>query len=173
MAVFDIDYGLLVKQLLPVRLRKAVHKAWLQVLVSQVVYLYGLFTTNRTANLYRLAHSGQVCYLEAVLNDVFDPEARTITIADGIFHDPTFLYEADELKPAFIDLVSEVGTSVIPAPDPVPLYSDDETYLLGICFVVRVPTVVAGYTVYNIRRLRALVDLYRLPGRNNYSVQIV
>jgi hypothetical protein len=76
MGFFDIDYNVKAWQSLPVRLRQAVQYAWLKVLVSPVVYLAGLFKVNRDANLYELAHDGQVCFLEAVLNDTFDPVVR-------------------------------------------------------------------------------------------------
>ncbi len=173
MSVYDIDYSSsgLPNLLTPVRLRKPVQLAWLQALVSPVAYLKGLFTTNRTNNLYVLSHSGQVCYLQAVLNDVFDPVARGIYITDGPYVDPDFIYLADEDKPLYLDLVSEIGSSVIPAPDPVPLYTSLEIYTLGAQFIVMVPVAVTAATGYDIHRLKAIIDKYRLVSKNNYTVQ--
>jgi len=173
MSVFDIDYEVLVETDLPVRLRAPIRLAWLDILVSPVVYEYGLFTANRGNNLYILGHSSQVCYMEASLNDIFDPTGRTITIVDAAFYDAVYTYLDDELKPVFIDLDSEIGDSVIPNPDPVPLYTDGETYLLGVNFIVQVPSAVTAFPVYDLARLKAIVDMYRLPGKNNYSVVIV
>lgn len=168
MGYFDIDYDGLVVQLLPVRLRQSVKIAWLKALVSPVKWLYNLFKTNRKSNLYTLAHDGQVCYLEAALNDAFDPFSRGIFITDGPFKDPLFLFLDTETKPVWLGLVSEEGTTTYP--DPEVLYTDVETYTLGICFIVHVPMLVAAGVGYDVIRLKALVDLYRLPGRDSYSV---
>ncbi len=144
--------------------------AWLQVLLQPVRYLYELFSENHATNLYILAHTGQVCYLQAVLNDLFDPVSRGIFISDGPYADPAFIYEAAESKPLFIDLVSEEGTAVIANPDPVPLYTVAETYLLGVQFIINVPVAVATGTDSDIYRLRATVDKFRVASKNNYSV---
>ena len=167
MSVFDVDYNVLVKQLLPVRLRQSKMIAWLKCLVAPVKWLYDLFKTFRNNNLYLLAHDSQVCYQEAALNDTFDPINRGIYISDGVYVDPVYVYLIPELKPVFIDLASEVGTSVIPAPDPVPLYLDMEIYagLGAYTFIVNVPVAIT----FDMARLRALVDLYKLPGKK-YNV---
>ncbi len=175
MSVFDIDFSSagLPKYVSPVRLRQSKMLAWLQALVSPVNYLYGLFVANRTSNLYDLSHNGQVCYLQAALNDVFDNTSRRIVITDGIYVDPDFIYEVIEDKPLYIDMVSEIGTSVIPSPDPVPLYTSTETYWLGVQFIVNVPHAVTALPGYDVYRLHAIVDKYRLASKNNYSIVIV
>jgi len=166
MSVFDVDFGVLSKQLLPVRLRQAVMVAWMNCLVSPVKYVQVLFNANRAANLYLLAHTGQVTKLQAALNDTFDNLLRRITITDGVFIDPDYVYLVDEDKPLFIDLVSEIGGSVIPAPDPVPLYTGAEVYAYGggNDFTVRVP-VALELTAGQVLQLMALVNLYRLPAK--------
>ena len=168
MGIFDINYDGLVVQLLPGRLRNSIMTAWINCLVSPVGWLFNLFTANRTNNLYMLAHDSQVCYLQAALNDVFDPVSRGIFIADGPFEDPLYLYLNPENKPLWLGLVSEEGATTYP--DPEVLYTDSETFSLGICFIVKVPVAVAAGAGYNVLRLKALVDFYRLPGRTNYSV---
>jgi hypothetical protein len=171
MSVFDIDYGIngLGRQELPVDLRSEPRLEWLAALLSGVKVTYEEFLANRGENLYELAHTGQVCYLEAVLNDVFDDTDRGIFISDGPFIDPDFIYRSDELKPLFIDLVSEIGGSVIPDPDPVPLYTVAETYPMGVQFVVNVPAGL-GLDAGELARLRALVDKYRLVSKNTYTI---
>jgi hypothetical protein len=168
MSLFDLDYGSLVMQLLPVKLRQSKMIAWLKVLVSPVIRLYELFKTNRSDDLYRLAHNGQVCYLQVALNDLFDPILRGVLIVDGPFEDPLFTYLVPESKPLWLGLVSEAGGT--PFPDPQVLYTSGETSLLGIGFIVKVPVAVAALSGYDEVRLRALVDRYRLPGRTLYSV---
>jgi len=164
MGLFDVNYGNLVTQQIPVRLRNGVMMAWLKALVSPVVYLKGLFDTNRANNLYNLAHNGQVCYLQAALNDVFDDVSRRIYITDGQYDDPLFIYRAIELKPVWLGRVSEEGSTTYP--DPEVLYTAAETYLLGVSFVVHVPSAVT----FDMAHLRAVVDKYRLPGKGNYTV---
>ncbi len=168
MGFFDVDYDNLVPQLLPVKLRQPVMTAWLRVLVSPVKWVFNLFKSNRKDNLYVLAHDGQVCYLEAALNDAFDSIARGIYITDGPFEDPLFLYLDSETRPLWLGLVSEVGSTSYP--DPEVLYTDGETYGLGICFIVHVPLLVSLGPGYDVTRLKAIVDKYRLPGRSYYSV---
>ncbi len=168
MGFFDVDYDRLTLQLLPVRLRQNTTLAWVNVLVSPVKWLFGLFRSNRNNDLYLLAHNGQVCYLEAVLNDAFDPVSRGIYITDGPFEDPLFIYLDTESKPLWLGLAGEAGTTTYP--DPAVLYTDAETYALGICFIVHVPLLVASGSGYDLARLKAFVDLYRLPGRSYYSV---
>jgi len=168
MGLFNINFAVLIRTLAPVRLRNSVMLAWLGALVNPVVWLYNLFTANRVNNLYILAHDSQVCYLQAALNDLFDPVSRGILIVDGPFEDPLYIYLVPENKPLWIGLISEEGTT--PYPDPEVLYTNSETTLLGISFIVKVPVAVAAGPGYDVLRLRALVDFYRLPGKGNYSV---
>lgn len=164
MPFFNINFNALIWQVLPVRLRKTVTYAWLKCLSSPVIWLYNLFAGNRSNNLYLLGHDSQVAYMQAALNDTFDPAARRIYITDGPFEDPLFMYLVPENKPLWLGLVSEIGSTSFP--DPQPLYTDGETSLLGIAFIVMVPVAVP----FDMARMKALVDLYRLPGRNNYQI---
>lgn len=161
MALFDINYNVGVWRNLPVRLRQAKQYAWLKAMVEPVKFLHNIFTANRAYNLYRLSHNSQVCYMEAVLNDAFDPTDRGIYISDGSPLAPVFIYTDPESTPVYIDLDSEIGTAVIPMPDPVPLYTESETAGFLYSFIVNVPVAVT----YDDARMRALIDLYRLPSR--------
>lgn len=164
MEFFNIDYDVLVWQILPVRLRKPVTYAWLRSLIAPVKWLYSLFYQQRETNLYRLAHNSQVVYLEAVLNDTFDMLGRGIYIADGPFEDPLFTYLVPEDKPIWLGLDTEAGTTTYPSPQI--LFTDSETSLLGVGFIVMVPASVT----FDMARLRAVVDYYRLAGRRQFDV---
>ena len=168
MGFYDIDFRVLIRTIVPVRLRNNIMLAWLAVLVSPVVWLYDMFKVNRDNDLYDLSHNSQVCYLRAALNDLFDPVSRGILIEDGPFRDPLYLYLVPESKPLWLGLFSEAGST--PYPDPEVLYLDAETALLGISFIVKVPVAIAAGAGYDVQRLKALVDHFRLPGRRNYSV---
>jgi len=169
MGVFDIDYSGsgLVKSLLPVRRRKSRMLAWLQALVGPVGYLYGLFTANRANNLYWLSHSGQVCYIEAALNDVFDPDGRSIYITDPAYADPVYIYRRIEEKPVYVSKRSESGSTDYESPQW--LYRRSETYAFGYQFIVNVPS----DGEWEEHHLRAIVDKYRLPGKGYYNIVTV
>lgn len=150
---------------IPVRLRQAVQYAWAKVCISPVVYLAGLFRTYRNNNLYDLSHNGQVCKLEAVLNDTFDPIDRRIFIADPDYVDPEYTYLRSELKPLYLWQRSEVG--VDPDAAVVYTYRRSEVYTGGgVQFIVHMPVGL----VYDSARLTALIDKYRLPSKVNYTV---
>lgn len=164
MSVFDINYTSLIKQLLPVRLRMTVQRAWLGCLVNPVIYLYNLFYANRLANLYELAHNSQVCYLQAALNDMFNNSDRLIYVADGFFRDPLWLYRRSEAKPVWLGRRSEVGSVTFTNPEP--LYTRSEVSAMGWQFIVYYP----DGLVFDENQMRALVDKYRLAGKWHYGI---
>ena len=164
MPLFDINYNNLVTQLLPVRLRNTKMVHWLQCLASPVVWLYSQFSGNRTANLYLLAHTSQVVFLQAVLNDTFDAISRGIYIVDGAYEDPLFIYLDPENISLWTGTITEEGSTTYN--DPGWLYTTAETGLSGYSFIVKVPVTVS----FDTSRMRALIDRYRLPGRNVYNI---
>ena len=164
MGFFDINYDSLNFQLLPVRLRKQRMLAWVRCLTVPIRWLHNLFMSNRAINQYFLAHNGQVCHLEKVLNDAFDSVSREIVITDGIYEDPVFTFLAVELKPVWLGLGSEMGATVYESP--MVLYTGAETSLLGNSFIVKVPSSV----LFDEDRMRALIDRYRLAGRSVYEI---
>lgn len=164
MGFFDVNYDTLRTQLLPVRLRKQNLKAWLNCLIAPVRWLYDRFRRNRVANLYDLAHNSQVVYMEAALNDTFDPVGRGIRIEDGPYEDPLFVYLPPELEPLWLGLDSEAGA--MPFATPVPLFTSAETSSMGYAFIVKVPAAV----LFDAGRMKALIDKYRIAGRNIYQV---
>ena len=166
MGFFDINYDSLRTQLLPVRLRKNKMKAWLRCLIAPIKWLHVKFLTLRSEDVYSLAHTGQVLYMEAVLNDTFDPVARGIMVVDGRYEDPVFTYTIPEVSPRWLGLVSETGTAGFATP--VSLYTTAETLLLGDAFIVRVPSAV----VFDEARMRALVNRYRIAGKGIYSIVV-
>jgi len=161
MSLFDLNLQKLINYTLPVRLRSTNMQAWLGALVSPVTWLYNLFSTNRQTNLYLLAHNGQVCYLQAALNDAFDNTLRRITITDTPGADAVYIYIVPELKPVPLYLVSEH--------QPIALYTLAETLASHDGFVVNVPAAVTFDASY----MRALIDKYRLVSKNKYTINII
>lgn len=80
--IFNVDFRKLGLLLLPTFLRQPVLSAIVNAMVSPIGYLHTSFIAFRNDSNYRLSHNGQVCYLRAVLNDLFDPQTRRITIGD-------------------------------------------------------------------------------------------
>ncbi|GAA4465262.1 hypothetical protein GCM10023093_17110 [Nemorincola caseinilytica] len=162
--MFNIDLFSLGTQLLPVRWRKPRMSAWIRCLLTPLNTLYTLFLNNRSGNHYRLSHTGQVCSLEALLNDAYDP-GRHISIEDGPFLDPLFIYIPDEDRDVPISLVSELPHDDYEAP--IYLLTVAETATEAEQFVVRYPTSISAS--FDEIRWRALIDQYRLVGKNTYS----
>jgi hypothetical protein len=160
MGFWDIDYDLLPARLLPVRIRKGTFIAWLKALLAPVKELYNNLLDYRQASLYGLAHNGQVCYLEAALNDVFDPVGRGIIITDGSYTDPLWLAIGLEEAPMWLPMDGEGS--------PLWLPTDAEVAEMGFDFIVIVPSGLMGAA--EEPRLRALVDKYRIAGKMDYDV---
>jgi hypothetical protein len=163
MSVFDIDFNELVKQLVPVRLRRPKTMRWLRCLMVPIAELHATFASNRRDNLYWARHNTQVVYLQAVLNDTFDPSLRGIYITDGNTTDPVYIFLKPEDHPRQLPLAAEAAIYG----NPLWLYTAAECAGSEFCFVVKVPTALT----YDLVRLRALTDKYRLPGKGNYSVE--
>lgn len=165
MGYYDIDYDVLVEQSIPTKLRNTLMKAWLKCLVQPVRWLYAKFQTNRTANLYDMAHNGQVCKLEAVLNDTFDPTLRRIYIGDGPWIDPVFIYLRTELKDEYLALPAELP--VIDYDAPMYLYTVAETSVEYVQFIVYYPVALT----FDVERMKALINKYRLAGKKYYTIE--
>lgn len=165
MGFWVTDYNKKGWEQLPVWWRQTTFYAWIKVIVSPVIYLAGLFKTNRDKNIYELAHNGQVCHLEAVLNDVFDATDRGIYIDDPAYIDPIYLYQDVELKPVWLGVTGETIAGV---DSPVWAYLVSEEYTGGgVQFKVMVPVAVT----YDAARMRALVNKYRLVSKKNFTIE--
>jgi hypothetical protein len=154
MSVFDVDFDKTIWENLPVNERTPVRYAWLKALAASSKYIYGAFTVNRANNLYILDHDA--------LNDTFDMTLRRIYISDPAYFDPLYVYEDAEDKLVYAYLDSEIGGGVVP----LYLYTDAEVAGATAMFIVNVPHTL----VYDVNRMKALIDLYRLPGRNIYLI---
>ncbi|MVT09874.1 hypothetical protein [Chitinophaga tropicalis] len=158
--IFDIDYPKLVRLLIPPRMRKLRHVAWLQALTNPVNYLYQQFKRNRDANLYRLNITPQVVYMEKLLNDRYDISGRRIRIKDAITYTAEYLYQDAENKPLYIYKEEENK--------PVYLFTESEIGSDSVDFYVLLP---AGLS-YNENEMTALINNYKLAGKS-YKIQNV
>ncbi len=180
MSFYEIDYGMVVSRHTPVRLRKPRRLAWLRTLVSGIVGVediaseiegvYDKFMSLRADANYYLVHNSQVCYMEAVLNDTFDNTLRRIYITDGPFVDPIYTYLTPEDHA--VPLAADDAEIALP-PDydaPAWLYTDFETGVLGVQFIVYFPYAIWDDDEFDIDRAKALIGKYRLPSKRNYQL---
>ena len=150
---YNIDFNKLVVLNQPTFLRKNIMVAFLRALIEPIKKLYYLWFIFRTANLYKLEHTGQVCYLRKVLNDRFDPSQRRIYIGNGNKYDRQYIYTTPELKPKFI------GTMYLhPRSD----YADT-----GVDFIVYAPAELLDTTNYE---MKALIEFYK-EGAKRYKIE--
>ncbi len=141
---YKIKYNILVIQLLPTFLRKRVMIDYLTVMVSPINKLYNEWYQLRLDNLYKIAHTGQVCYLRKVLNDMFDQSLRRIYIGDGAKYKRDYIYTPAEQKPQYLGKIY-----LHPASD----YDDT-----GVDFIIYVPAELLDDNNYE---LIALVNYYK------------
>jgi len=158
--VYDIDYKKIVKWWTPYPLRDVFLLTYLGVIIYPIAQVHQLFLRFKTAKLYQLKITPQVCYLEKMLNDAFDFTARRIWIDDAIWYQPTYLYQENELKPVALSTDAENK--------PIYLYQEGEVGDFKDDFVVYVPATVA----FNVQQMIGSLDSYKLAG-TRYKIQIV
>lgn len=94
--VYTVDWSILLRLLLPTRLRKPRMLAFLNAAIEPIRMLYQSFLSFREASLYKVRFNSQIVYLEAVLNDQFDPFLRRIRIENASFTPGLYLYEPEQ-----------------------------------------------------------------------------
>lgn len=159
----NVNYDLLIKWLLPVRLRTASIVAFLLALTAPIrLTLYPRFKVfERRAWSDLKYQSGQVAHLEFVLNERFDNVNTSIFIGPGyLADDRLYIYTDAENVPLHIYTEPELL--------PMYLYTDLEfqSGMGGYDFVVHLPS----YLAYKESQIRAVVDRYKRDGKS-YIIQ--
>ncbi|MGR3790663.1 hypothetical protein ACUXZJ_07105 [Flavobacterium sp. TN-1] len=131
--------------------------AFLQCLTKPIDLIYKDWVKSREKDWYRLAHNGQVCKLEKVLNDEFDKEKRRIYIDDGDSFAQEYIFTQDESEKVFLG-------------DTLFVYSDEEYENTGVDFVVYVPAELVGKI--NHHKLNYLIKYYKLAGKR-YRIETI
>lgn len=195
--MLKINWSRFVAQNIPLWLRKPKRLAWLRVLLTPVRWMWVETEVFREQNLYFLNHTGQVIYLEKVLNDRFDALGRNIYITDGSVGDYVYRYAENEPKWIYRtwragvnyaggDKVMDAGTIYealnanvderpstsisgdwVEADEPWLVFQRSETDQLPD-FIVYVPF----FVNFNEEEMKALIDRYRIAGRT-YLIEIV
>lgn len=122
--------------LLPVCLRRPVVCAVLRCAVSALQQQHDTIHTTHCGTprgtYYRLAHTGQVCSLESLLNDRFDPERRRIVIGTGEGNSRWYIYREDDISETGgtlylrTTLWADADADTDPERRPTPLYFDED-----------------------------------------------
>ncbi|MDI3319118.1 hypothetical protein [Pinibacter soli] len=159
--IYNLDIKKLAIILTPVILRKRRFIAWLAALVTPIDYVYKLFVRFRGDMLYRLQITGQVCYVEKMLNDRYDTIQRRIYIRQAKEYPPLFLYQKIEGKPVILYTKAEQRDKTF-------LYTKAESGKDTVDFIVYVPAIIN----FNEKELLALVNTYKLAGKT-YKVSYV
>lgn len=151
--MFKIAFTKLVQWLIPTWLRN--QTLMLLVLASNkpLREVYDSFDTYRQAVNYKLAHNGQVVYLQKVLNDSFDFTDRRILIVDFVVYGSDYVFDWDNIPEIRYndDTVDEYA------------YPDD----VGLDFTVKVPAALVD-TPAKLAALKAKVNEYKMDGKNFY-----
>lgn len=159
MSVTDIDYNKLLRWVLPVKLRQARRVAWLTALSAPIRNrLYPAFKTWEAKCWYDLKYqSGQVAYLEFVLNERFDPALKRIYIGPGQNIDNwVYIYLDSEDQPVWLYTDIEAQS--------IWLYTDEELNGVnggGYDFTINVPVGLPNEEA----TLRAVTDRYKRDGK--------
>ncbi len=152
---YKIDYNRLGIVMLPTFLRKAVLVSYLQSLLVPIDSLYYKWSVFRTDNLYKVEHTGQICYLRKVLNDKLDVSLRRIYIGDGNRYKRPYLYTTSENRPKYL------GTMFLRQRAD---YADT-----GVDFIVYAPIEIINTSPYE---LKALIDFYKMGGKR-YKIEAI
>lgn len=159
--ITDIDYNILTRLLTPVRLRTAWMAAWFRVLLHPFgVGVYDRFKAWERKSWYDLKYqTGQVAYLEYVLNGAFDPSLKRIWIGNNL--------AGEELKYIFLDVENEDKYLFRDyEPDaPMWVFTDAEYVngvFAGIDFVINVPLGLP----YAETTVKALADRFKRDGKS-------
>ena len=165
---FNIDWNRFGVEMLPIKWRDVHSVQVIKELLKPIMKLYDTWNFWREQNLYKLAHTGQVCYLRKSLNDRFDASLRRIYIGNGNQFKRQYIYTRAEQtrahppdmhgapraekNPVFLGI-----KSLLPRND----FADG-----GVVFIVYVPAEIIESQIYE---LHAHIQFYR-EGVKRYKI---
>ncbi|WP_268846728.1 hypothetical protein [Flavobacterium aestivum] len=152
---YKVDFNRLAVLMLPTFLRKPLLVAYLQSLLVPIDSLYYKWSIFRNDNLYKVQHTGQICYLRKVLNDKLDVSRRRIYIGDGNRHKRQYLYTKGENRPRYL------GTMF--------LWQNSDYADTGVDFIVYAPQEIINTSPYE---LKALIEFYKAGGKR-YKIEVI
>jgi hypothetical protein len=150
---FNVNWKYLVINFTPIQLRKPALIGYVNALLQPIATLHYNWLRLRDDNLYKLEHTGQVCYLRKSLNDRFDPSLRRIYIGNGRRYPREYIYTRAEEKPRFL------GTMY--------LRSRQDYEGTGVDFIVFVPGSIVDS---QLDELKAHINFYK-EGVKRYKIE--
>lgn len=158
---YSIDFNILTKIQLPLKLRQQRIMAFLSALITPLTDVHFIWYNFRKTNLYKIEHTGQICYLRGSLNDSFDPVERRIYITNGVDRDGVFISTEAENLQVYVPKQDE-------AP-PLYLTTEAENILSGLDYIVWVTN-----NLYNTQLpdIKAHIEFYRVAGKR-YAIFII
>lgn len=160
--MFSVNFKNIVNQNLPPKTGTdtPLTKAWLYSLIQPLIELYAIFSSYRIQALYTLSFTGQVIYLEKLLNDTFNNGGTEIFIEDGSLKIAPFLFNtAEDAEPFFVYNTAETD-------EPNTYLYNTAEYTGNLDFIVKVPVAL----VFDENQMKSLINKYKLAGKN-YTIQ--
>lgn len=149
---YKVNYRKLAIENTPTFLRKEVLVAFIHILKSPIISIYNNWLKMRKAQLYKIEHTGQVCYLRKSLNDSFDVSLRRIYIGNGNQYKRQYIYTRAEGKPKYLGKMY--------------LRSRTDYADTGVDFIVFVPGSIVDTKIHE---LNAHIDFYK-EGVKRYKI---
>lgn len=147
----EVDFKKLAIIYLPIWLRSSTLICLIYAAIIPFTRLFNLLQNYYEKKVYRLTHNGQVCYLEAVLRDAFDPTLRRIWIGDFASKNRIYFWpESDRRDVNF-------GEDQY-------FFEDSDYADSGIDFTINIPNDIA-LSDTQMAYLRSLTDEYKLAGK--------
>lgn len=156
MGKYDVDFKKLAILLLPTFLRKPLLAGFALAVIAPLAGTHANFRRYRDDKVYQLTHNGQVCYLRAVVNDMFDPINRGIEIVDADAMDGTEIYARSEGKWKMVPR-RDTGTALV-----INRRGFDGTN--GYDFIVKLPGDMI-LTDDDRKRMAAILNQYKIASK--------
>ncbi|MCR2030821.1 hypothetical protein [Alistipes timonensis] len=161
--LYDVNFKRLALLLLPTFRRRPLLAALVYAAVSPLQYLHMRFMRWRRDTDYRLLHNGQVCYLRGLLNDLFDPIDRRITVSEEVSNIGNIVLHKREVQRAVRFPARGSGRMVV-------LNRRGYGGVNSYDFWVNIP--IALLNEIDADRVRAVVDAYKLASKR-YQINFV
>lgn len=161
--LYDVNFKRLALLLLPTFRRRPLLAALVYAAVSPLQYLHTRFMRWRRDTDYRLLHNGQVCYLRGLLNDLFDPIDRRITVSEEVSNIGNIVLHKREVQRAVRFPARGSGRMVV-------LNRRGYGGVNGYDFWVNLP--VALYGKVDLAQVTGVVNTYKLASKR-FSINFI
>lgn len=156
--IYNINWYRLIKMLVLPAVNRPTVLAFLNAFMAPVRSNYAGFLQFKSESDYRVQHTGQVCYLQKLLNDKFDPALRRIKVENAVPKVPLWVYYPEDDKPVFVYNETD---------HPVFVYNPED-YYTEYDFKVKVPAGLASMA----NQMMAQINYYKIFSKNYQIVEL-